>query len=256
MLPLVSKILNTLCDCDLTEEQYLMIFFLVSKSEHDNEDPSRTFLCADNLPVFLYCEALKYDYTDRGCTLGVVGFTTADSGKMPGDAQPVLRRLFELGGPNLLDLADHCHSDKRAADTLCVKIRGLNDDECNLMIRAQLEALAGDGYFGQTIRIIRDLGLPLKPLLVASIFDSLLNFGRGGKYCPLKFLRKHGVPGSKTKTLRALLKWKRKAGCKNDHNSCRSNAHNRSDMFKRLMRHKIWDLDEAWCKKVTKWTMK
>jgi len=253
----VVDVLNNHLDLSFTEKEYLMIFFLVSKSEHDNEDPAQTFLSADGSSVFLYCEALKYDYKDRGCTMGVVGYTTSNSGRSDwGDAQPVLRRLLQMGGPNLLDLADRCHTDKDAADTFCRTIHRLGPQDTTLMIRAQMEALCGSGYFGQTISILRELEVPLKPLLVAAVFDSCLNFGIFGNYCPIKFLKKHGVRRSKTKTLRKLLKWKRVVGCKNDHNSCKSNGRNRSDMFKQLFRRKIWNLDEVWCKEVVTWKMK
>jgi len=250
--------LNSALNVTFTAHEYTMIFFLVSKSEHNNEDPKKTFMCANGESVWTYAEPLQHDWRQRGCTIGVVGFTTANSSKAAwGDAQPMLRTFRRMGGPDLLRLTDDCHKDKAAAHVFCSTIHSLSETEVELLTRAQLQQLASrKGYLFEAVRICRELDLPIKPLLIAAFFDSLLNFGIGGTYCPLTWLVAHAKRGSKTKTLRRFLRWKRKVGSLNSHNSCKHNARNRSDMFKQLLRKKAWSLDEQACRKVVRWRMK
>jgi hypothetical protein len=250
--------LNRALDLRFTKDEVTMIFFLVSKSEHNNQDPKKTFVCANGDPVWTYAEALSYDWRQRGVTCGVVGFTSANCGKAEwGDAQPMLKTFRDMGGPDLLPLADTCHENKASADSFCRAIHELDDDDVERFCRAQMSALTGKkGYLYEAVAICRELDVPPKPLLIAALFDTLLNFGIGGKYCPLKWLRANGKRGSKTKTLRRLLRWKRKVSCLNNHNSCDHNGHERSDMFRTLLRKKEWNLDVTECCKVVRWRMK
>jgi hypothetical protein len=252
-----TDIMNRELNLSWTWQIYKMIFFLVSKSEHDNTDPTKTFLCANGESVFTYAEPLEYDWQQRGVTLGIVGFTTANSGRSDwGDAQGVFEAFADLGGPDLCHMASRCHKDKVVAKRLCHVIQNLSPQATEMFIQAQFDVLCRKGgYLYEAVHIIRELNIPVKPLLVAAIFDSLLNFGIGGKYCPIKFLRRRAKKGSKTKTLRRLLRWKRWVGHKNNHNSCKRNARNRSDQFKKLLKNKVWDLDESWCTKVVQWKM-
>jgi hypothetical protein len=255
----MTDLMNSRLNVNFTKEEYTMIFFMVSKSEHDNQDPDRTFLCANGESVWAYAEALSYDWHQRGVTMGIVGFTTANSGRASwGDATPVLMALKRMGGPDLLTLAETCHENKADAKTLCREIHSLDEEMMRRFATAQMEALTRPktGYLFEAVNMCRELDVPIKPLLVGAIFDTLLNFGIGGRYCPLAWLRKHGKRGSKTKTLRRLLRWKRRISCINNHNSCKHNGRNRSDQFKRLLRQKEWSLSRKACMKAVWWQMK
>jgi hypothetical protein len=252
-------LLNSKLGLQWSAQEYTMIFFLVSKSEHDNMDPEKTFLCADGNNVFTYAEALEYDWTERGVTLGICGFTSANSGNSKyGDAEKVFHRFYELGGPDLLPIALRCHKDKAAANHLCKTIQKFTTNETFLFTKAQLDIITNPkGYLYEAVKSIRQLDVPVKPLLVSALFDTLLNFGIGGRYCPLAWMQKRGKRNSKTKTLRRLLRWKRKVGCKNHHNSCKHNGQARSDMFKQLLKKKQWDLQDIdTLRKVVQWRMK
>lgn len=252
-------LLNRNLGVQWSPQQYTMIFFLVSKGEHDNMDLAKTFLSADGGNVFTYADALSYDWTERGVTMGICGFTTANSGNSKyGDAENVLKRLHGLGGPDLIPIALRCHKDQEAAKHLVNAIRGFSEREAILFTHAQLDIISSPrGYLYEAFKAIRELDVPIKPLLVSAVFDSLLNFGIGGTHCPLAWLAKHGRRKSKTKTLRKMLKWKRKVGCINHHNSCKHNGQARSDMFADLLKKKEWNLEDVQaCVKAAQWTMK
>lgn len=238
--------------------EYTMIFFLVSKGEHDNQAVDKTFETCEGAPVFTYADALPYDWKQRGVTIGIVGWTTANDGKASwGDAEKMLQRFADLGGPNLVAQAQRCHLDMTAAKHLCKTIRTMDEANTARFTRAQLEDITSPGgYLFEAVRAIRAQEIPVTPLLVSAIFDTLLNFGIGGRYCPLAWLSKHARTGSKTKTLRGFLRWKATVGSKNNHNSCKHNAQCRSKMFRRLLREKQWYLDQTACEQAVQWTMK
>lgn len=235
------------------------IFFLISKSEHDNEDYDKTFISAHGGSVFTYAEALRYDWkNNRGVTCGLVGFTTANSGKASwGDAQPMFRFFHKLGGKDLIPLASECHIHKAKADALCQFIRSMDSSEHDLFMRAQVMALCcRGGYVYETAQILGELRLPPHPLLFAALLDTMLNFGLGGRWCPRAWLQKKGKRGNATVTLKRFLRWKKRVSSKNHHNSCRHNARCRSNMFKKLMKRNEWSLSRAACEKVVRWRMK
>lgn len=250
--------LNSNLGLSFERDEYSMIFFLVSKSEHDNMDPDKTFMSSDGGSVFTYAEALPYDWKERGVTMGIVGFTTANSGKAEwGDAQDVLRLFHKSGGPDLVEKAMRCHQSIDRAKSLCKEIRSLSPEMSTIFTRCQLESLTKEnGYLFEAVNSIRTRDITVNPLMVAAVFDTLLNFGIGGKYCPLKWLKKYATRGDETKTLRNFLKWKRVASCKNHHNSCSHNGKARSDMFRDLLDDKAWNLEPSTCKRVVRWTMK
>lgn len=251
------NILSKMTSID-TLDAWTSIFFLVSKSEHDNEDYSKTFVSAHGGSVFTYAEALRYDYKERGVTMGLVGFTTANSGKAQwGDAQPMFRIFHELGGPDLCPMAAECHKDKSKADALCKRIRSMDKAEHDTFMAAQVQALCcRGGYVFETAQTLGSLHLPPTPLMFSAVLDTMLNFGIGGTWCPKAWLLKHGVEGDQEKTLKAFLKWKKGASSKNHHNSCKHNAKYRTKMFQTLLKKKEWSLSRAACEKVVKWTMK
>ena len=241
-----------------TLEAWTSIFFLISKSEHDNEDYDKTFISAHGGSVFTYAEALRYDYKQRGVTCGLVGFTTANSGKASwGDAQPMFRIFHELGGPDLRPMASACRKDKSKADALCARIRSMNKAEHDTFMAAQVQALCCQGgYVFETAQALGSLHIPPSSLLFSAVLDTMLNFGIGGKWCPKKWLQKKGVEGNQEKTLKMFLRWKKKASSENHHNSCKHNAVCRTEMFSKLLREKQWSLCRDACEKVVKWTMK
>lgn len=234
------------------------IFFLISKNEHDNDAFDKTFVSAHGGSVFTYAEALRYDWKQRGVTCGLVGFTTANDGKASwGDAQPMFRIFQKLSGKDLVPLASACHTDRSKADSLCQYIRSLDGDEHDLFMQAQVMALCSKGgYVYETAHLLGHLNLPPYPLLFSAVLDTMLNFGIGGRWCPKAWLLKHGRKGRTTRTLEKFLRWKRRAGSKNHHNSCKHNARCRSDMYKKLLRQKQWSLPRAACEQVVTWRMK
>lgn len=234
------------------------IFFLISKSEHDNEDYSKTFVSAHGDSVFTYAEALRYDYRERGVTMGIVGFTTANSGRASwGDAQHVFKVFRMLGGPDLLPMTMQCHLDRSKATALCRVIRSLKGRERDIFIRSQMTVLCRPGgYIYETAQVLGDANLPPSPLMFAAVLDTMLNFGIGGRWCPKKWFKKHAVSGNQKRTLRKFLRWKKRVSKKNHHNSCAHNARCRSNMFKKLMKKRAWNLPVEACQEVVQWTMK
>ena len=253
---------------ELPEGSWEAIFFLVSKGEHDNETYDKTFTSAEGKSVFTYASALSYDWKQRGVTMGIVGFTTANDKKAAwGDAQPMLRRFHALGGPDLVKEADRAHTDKKHADALCKTIQALKGDEYNTFVEAQLDALCNKGgYMYETVHVLESCGIPVTPLAIAMVFDTLLNFGLGGRYCPVKWLQKHSMDSmdsmdvkdvdDPSRVLIQFLKFKALAGAKNNHNSCRHNAKARAGMFRRLVKRDAWSLPQSACERVVTWTMK
>jgi hypothetical protein len=244
-----------------TTESLVAIFFLVSKPEHDNEKWDSTFLDDTGRDVFTYAAALSYDWKQRGVTTGIVGFTSANDGKASwGDLRPVLDRYARLGGKDaerMLSLSETAHKKKADADTLCHSINALKGRDRDLFEQAQIEALcAPGGYVYEATAAIGGLDLPPHPLYVSIVFDTALNFGLGGEHCPRKWLAKNGTRGDAKKTFRAFLEWKASVGSKNNHNSCKHNAEQRSKQFKKLLDKNHLTLPRASCEEAVRWTMK
>jgi hypothetical protein len=245
--------LNQKLELNFTQEQWLMVFFLTAKSEHDIEDPDLTFSSHDKRNVFFYCEALSYDYRQRGCTFGLVGFTTG--GTEAGDAPAVFKAYHELGGPDLLEESKVCHTDKAKAKVFCQRIHALEGDQA--FVQAQLDVLCSpEGYMYEAVKAIRKLDISVSPLFFAAVYDSMLNFGLGGKWCPKKFLQHRGIQGKHVQSLKDFLVWKRRASCKNNHNSCKHNGLCRANMYKSLLKKQGWDLPLVKVEKVVHWAMK
>lgn len=253
LTPHLVEFLNTKLELTFSEEQWLMIFFLTAKSEHDVEDPELTFQSHDKRNVFFYCEALPYDFRQRGCTLGLVGFTTG--GTEAGDAPAVFRKYHELGGPDLLEESKECYTNKSKAKAFCERIHNLEGDEA--FVQSQLDVLCSeDGYMYEAVKAIRKLDISVSPLFFSAVYDSMLNFGLGSKWCPRKFLKHRGIERKHVRTLKDFLIWKRRASCKNNHNSCKHNGLNRANMYKSLLKKQGWDLPQNKVEKVVQWKMK
>jgi len=62
-------------------DTWTAIFFLLSKSEHNNMKWDDTFTGEDGKSVFFYAKRLPYDGEQRGVTTGLAGWTTANDGK-------------------------------------------------------------------------------------------------------------------------------------------------------------------------------
>ena len=219
--------------------EWLACWLLVSKSEHDNEKPEKTFIGAKGESVFKYADFLPYDWTERGVTCGLVGFTSANCGKDAwGDLQPVLKILKKRGGPDLLKYADSCHKDKASAKKLCKKIHGLDDKDFDLFVEAQFEALiVPGGYIFETVNAWKKVGVENPSMLaIATVFDTSLNQGHDGKDGGCKNLIKIGKDhkGDEDKILEKYNDWRRKVAGSTNYNSCRHNGENRSDMFDKL----------------------
>ena len=244
-----------------TTESLVAIFFLVSKPEHDNEMWDSTFLDDEGRDVFTYAAALSYDWKQRGVTAGIVGFTSANDGKASwGDLQPVLHQYARLGGKDaerMLSLAETAHTSNADADALCDSIKSLHGHERDMFEQSQIDSLcAPGGYVHEAIDAIGDLDLPPHPLYVAIVFDTALNFGLGGEYCPKTWLAKNGTRGDAKKTFRAFLEWKASAGAKNNHNGCKHNAEQRAKQFKKLLDKNHLTLPRRSCEEAVRWKMK
>lgn len=244
--------------CNLTDDEWLAIFFLVSKGEHDNQAWDKTFTSAHGESVFTYADALKYDWKQRGVTCGIVGFTTANDGKAEwGDAEPMFREFHKLGGPNLTPLAKDAHKNKEHAETLCKRIANLEGEEYEKFVDAQMAMLCKKGgYLYEAAHILDKCNLKTTPLFLAALFDTALNFGLSGKYCPVHWIKEHALRGNSARTLKAFLKFKAESGSRNHHNSCKHNAEERADQFLKLLQKGDWNLSRAGCEAVVTWTMK
>jgi hypothetical protein len=234
------------------------IFFLLSKSEHDNEKWEKTFLGEDGKSVFFYAKRLPYDGEQRGCTVGLAGWTTANGGKdKNGDFHDLAVRYKRMGGIDLRKLCKGLTKNKDKAKEFCDKIRNLHGEHADLFVTAQFKQLCRPGgYIHDSVEAIEDAGIK-KPsaLLIAAVVDTAINQGFGGKWCPRAWLKEHADDDEK-KLLKAFLKWKRVAATKNHHNDPPSNGEERSDMFKNLLDAGALDLDRAECEKAVKWRMR
>ena len=240
------------------KESWNTIFLLVSKSEHNNENPQKAFMTDAGGSVFAYASALKYDFGKRGVTIGLMGWTTADSGKDGhGDAPALFRGYKALGGDDLQPYVQGCTKSKDVCAKLIAKIKAIGDDP--KWIRAQFENIVtGDGYVAQTIKAWKKLGIAApSPLAIATLFDHNLNCGFDGKDGGTVNMIKLGVPGDEDASLRKFNAWRRTVAGKNEYNDPPSNGVHRADMYEELRKAKCFKLDDpALIKKTISWEMK
>lgn len=240
------------------KERWNAIFLLISKSEHNNENPAKAFLSDEGSSVFGYASALKYDMKQRGVTMGLVGWTTADSGKDgQGDAPSLFKVFKALGGEDLMPFVAGCTTSKDACQKLIKKIKSLENDP--VWIRAQFQHLvSGNGYIAQTMKAWKKLKIMTpSPLALATVFDHNLNCGFDGKDGGTANLMKLGVPGDENASLQAFNAWRRTVAGKNCYNDPPSNGVHRAHMFEEARQAKCYQLDDpVLIKKIISWEMK
>lgn len=240
------------------------IWLLVSKSEHNNEDPDKAFLTDKGTSLFGYASALSYDWKDRGVTMGLVGWTTGDCGKDGrGDAPELFRIYKKLGGQDLMPYCQGCCTSKDACKKLIKKIADLCDDPT--WVQAQWEQLVTKAdcgaYIYHTVATWKKIGVENpSALAIATVFDASLNQGYDGPDGGCKFLEKLAVKGDENATLEKYNAWRRKVAGTNDYNSPKSNGENRADMFEHLRKAKCFSLSgpgaDLAINKAIRWTMK
>lgn len=238
------------------------IWWLISKSEHDNEKKSAAFQSDEKgVSVFEWAGALSYDWKERGVTMGLVGFTTAYDGKdAQGDAMKLFETYTKLGGKDLSAFARGCTTSKGKCKRLVNIVRGLGDDP--RWIQAQWNALFADGetgYLRQTVNTWRQIGVSNpSALAIATVLDASLNQGCGGPDGGCVFLKKLAVKGDEDQTLKAYNAWRRKVAGTNEYNDPAVNGQNRADMFEKLRQAKCFSLEncDSLIKKIVSWEMK
>ncbi len=243
------------------KEAWRTIWLLISKSEHDNEDPAKTFVTDKGKSLFGYAAALSYDWKDRGVTMGLVGWTTGCDGKDgAGDAAELFRIYESLGGEDLRPLITGCCSSKKACDKMIRKITKIADDPTWVQAQwTQLVTKADDGaYIYHTMQAWKDVGIESpSALAIATVLDASLNQGYDGRDGGCANLRKLAVRGNEDETLKKYNAWRSKVSGFNDYNSPPINGKNRAGMFEKLRKAKAFSLlDEAAVKKAIHWTMK
>lgn len=219
-------------------EAWRNIWLLVSKGEHDNEDPKKAFADDRGDNLFVYSSALSYDWKERGVTMGLVGWTTACDGKEGrGDAPSLFGIYKQLGGDDLNPYCKGTTSSKNACRKLIKKIKSLEGDA--RWVQAQWQQLvtkSDDGaYIYHTIETFKKIGIQ-KPsaLAIATVFDASLNQGFDGKDGGTVNLEKLAVHGNENATLEKYNAWRRKVAGTNDYNSPECNGINRADQFEKL----------------------
>jgi hypothetical protein len=240
-------------------DAWTAIFFLLSKSEHDNEKWDDTFISDDGNSVFFFAKRLSYDGEQRGVTVGLAGWTTANDGKDAwGDFHKLAIRYKRMGGIDLRRLAKGLTKDKKKSEEFCDKIRSLHGEYAEKFVRAQFKDLCSkDGYICKSADALRKAGIECpSPLSLAIVMDTAINQGVGGKWCPVKWLEEHANGGDEKEIMRKFLDWKRVAATKNNHNDPPSNGEERSDMFRKLLDAGCFQLPRDKCVEVTKWKMK
>lgn len=259
--PLSSDVLALLGkSTGLTDkEAWLNIWFLVSKSEHNNEDVKKTFLTDEGKSLFGYASALKYDMKKRGVTLAIVGWVTANNGKDgKGDAPELFKQYKKLGGEDLMPFVDGCTESKEKCEKLIKKIQSIQDDP--KWIQAQFTNLVtGDGYLAKTMEAFKKIDIPNPSALgIAVVFDTSLNQGYDGPQGGCDHLIKLATKGNEEKTLKDYCAWKTKVAGKNEYNDPPSNGHARGKMFADLVKDKCFTLKncDAQIKKAISWNMK
>ncbi|MGA1564027.1 MAG: hypothetical protein ACO35C_05350 [Pontimonas sp.] len=249
---------NKKCKTTFSGEQWLMICFLISKGEHDNEKPERTFKTHDGGSVWTYASALPYDWRERGVTTSFLGHTTHNSGKAAwGDAYPLFHKFHKMGGPDLAPEARTCNESKKKADAFATRIQTLDARDAERYATAGIKVMVSKkNYLRKSIQALRDLGIEPRALSVATVWDTAMNQGIGGKWCPVAWLSTHGVKGDEDETMKQFNHWRRDAAQKNHHNSPPSNGAARSDMFESLRRDGRWDLPRKACEEAVGWRMR
>ena len=242
-------------------DTWTAIFFLLSKSEHNNMKWADTFTGEDGKSVFFYAKRLPYDGDQRGVTTGIAGWTTANDGKDSyGDFHKLAERYERMDGVDLRELAKGLTTDTEKANRFCEKIHTLHGDMAELWVEVQLKHLARpDGYIFETCQALNEAGIPHPtPLTVAAVVDTAINQGFGGKWCPKTWLKENSISTSddELKLLREFLKWKRISATKNHHNSPPSNGEERADMFLKLLDSGGLCLKRSHCESVVTWKMK
>lgn len=227
-------------------EAWRNMWLLVSKSEHDNQDPQKVFVDDDGGDLFTYASALSYDRKDRGVTMGLVGWTTGCDGKDGhGDAPALFKVYKELGGEDLMNYCDGCCKSKQACEKLIRKIESLEGDP--RWIKAQWQQLvtkADDGaYLYHTLQAWKKIGIDApSALAIATVFDASLNQGYSGKDGGCTNLERLAISGDENATLEVYNAWRRKVAGTNDYNNPKSNGENRADMFEKLRKAKHFSL--------------
>lgn len=221
-----------------SKEAWENVFLLVSKGEHDNQKKERTFLVGRRgQSVFGWAAALPYDWTDRGVTMGLIGFTTAYGGRKndaKGQAMRLFRHYKSLGGEDLSPLAVGATWDKSVAERLVKKVESIGDDP--RWILAQWQAtVTGDGPIHHTVQGWKSVGVAApSALAIATIFDASLNQGTDGVHGGVTWLKRLAVRGNEDATLREFNKWRRTVAGTNNYNATLSNGRNRADTFEKL----------------------
>ena len=235
------------------------MFFLLSKSEQDNERWEDTFRCAaDGNSVFFFAKRLDYDGEDRGCTVGIAGWTTANGGNdKHGDFIKLAARFKRMGGLDLRQESKGLTEKSNKVKKFERLIQGLHGEYAERFVRAQFKELCSPkGYIYEAHKALCDAGIENpSPLAIAAVMDTVINQGIGGKYCPIDWIRDHPTEDEKV-LLDGFLDWKRVAATKNHHNSPPSNGRERADMFKKLLRAGQQDLSRAACEEAVQWKMK
>jgi len=243
-------------------EAWTAVFFLLSKSEHDNERVDDTFESDDHKSVFFYAKRLPYDGEQRGVTVGLAGWTTANDGNdKHGDFQKLAVRFKKLGGVDLRKVCKGLTKNKAKAEEFCNKIHSLHGEYAEKFVLAQFNDLCDkDGYVYEAANALKHAGISSpSPLTLAAVIDTLINQGIGGKWCAVKWLdafHKEDGDVSESKVLKEFLEWKRVAATKNNHNDPPSNGEKRTDMFIDLMKEDAFKLPLPLCEKAVKWRMR
>jgi hypothetical protein len=242
------------------KEAWQRIWLLVSKSEHNNEDLDKAFLTDEGKSLFGYASALKYDMKKRGCTIGIVGWTTANNGKDgKGDAPELFKQYKKLGGEDLMPFVDGCCKSEEKCKKLIAKIHSIEDDP--KWIQAQFtNLLTGDGYLAKTMEAFKKVGIPKPSALgLAVVFDTSLNQGFDGPDGGCDHLITLATTGNEEKTLKTYCAWKTKVAGTNEYNDPPSNGRARGKMFADLVDAKCFSLTkecDAHIKKAIDWQMK
>lgn len=227
-------------------DSWVRIWLLISKGEHDNDKEEGTFEIEGHKgSVFGYASELSYDKHTRGCTMGLVGWTSTQDG--PG----LFKTYKDLGGEDLVDVCRH--GGKKLLQT----VHRLGSDP--LFIQAQWENLCEKhGYIHETMKTFRHIGIHRpSPLAIAVLLDCNLNQGFDGKFGGSRNMEKVAVHGDEETSLKRFLEWRKPIAGTHDFNHPRENGENRVAMFQKLVHDKNFDLhDTHSLRKALAWRMK